>query len=1016
MIDRRSVKHGFIWSSALTAALAIGVLNAQVAFNAPEGGWNYMYEGDEVTYAPDGEGFASLDGTWSHDNGSDQWDGSAIGGDFGDDNRPGGAMIISEGDTTYLRIQDTGDPRDYGYGDPGSNRKVYLGHDLTADGASETQLDDGVTLIFRARVPTDGPLDILHPNGQADNGTQPYPEGGDGYVTSDGGKGNFVIRQSSGGAIAFSLTTSTDTPNGNPNEGVTNFSGLSMNEFAGNAITGDVNFGQGDGANVVAFDPTQWHEFWITIAKDEANVGTHIASIYIDGAINPTVFKMTAGPGNDFGDLTYLAMGATATPQNAALDIDFFGVKFEAVAPVPKSFASPDGGWDYAYEGDEATYAADGEGFASLDGTWSHDNGSDQWDGSAIGGDFGDDNRPGGAQIISEGSTSYLRIQDTGDPRDYGYGDPGSNRKVYLGHDLTADGASETLMDDGVTLSFRARVPTDGPLDILHPNGQQDNGTQPYPENGDGYVTSDGGKGNFVIRQSSGGAIAFSLTTATDTPNGNPNEGVTNFSGLSMNEFAGNEITGDVNFGQGDGANVVPFDPTQWHEFWITIEKDAANFGTHIASIYIDGDTSPQVFKMTAGPGNDFGDLTYLAMGATATPQNAALDVDFFRVKFAAVAPEGASANPPPNFADVSPALGAGFVSAADGLSFTASSSGAIPQENIRVVLNGQDFSSGLEITGNEQSWAVSFDGLQENTIYEGELIVTDAEGVSISGILSFNTFSTDNRTFEAENFNFDRGQFINNPSIEGGNSYFDKGGGEDTEGIDFHELSEEFDFDGNPDAWRFPLAGNMPNTVVNNNEAGRAAYEATPDLDFSVNQTEVGEWLNYTAVFNQGDSNIYVRATDGGAYTIQLDRVTSGANTANQELEMLGWFRSDTARGGNYQFVPLTDENGVIASVDLSGETTLRATIVEGSPDLNFFMITPAVEIMVPEPPVPPVDPVTPTISITHNADGTVTVEFEGVLQAAANVEGPYVDVAAESPLTLAPDEVMQFARARQP
>ena len=108
-----------------------------------------------------------------------------------------------------------------------------------------------------------------------------------------------------------------------------------------------------------------------------------------------------------------------------------------------------------------------------------------------------------------------------------------------------------------------------------------------------------------------------------------------------------------------------------------------------------------------------------------------------------------------------------------------------------------------------------------------------------------------------------------------------------------------------------------------------------------------------------------------------------------------------------------------MIASIELSGETTLRATIVEGSPDLNFFMITPAVEVVViepPVPPVPPVDPVTPTISITHNADGTVTVEFEGVLQAAANVEGPYVDVAAESPLTLAPDEVMQFARARQP
>ncbi len=59
---------------------------------------------------------------------------------------------------------------------------------------------------------------------------------------------------------------------------------------------------------------------------------------------------------------------------------------------------------------------------------------------------------------------------------------------------------------------------------------------------------------------------------------------------------------------------------------------------------------------------------------------------------------------------------------------------------------------------------------------------------------------------------------------------------------------------------------------------------------------------------------------------------------------------------------------------------------------------------------------PITPTIGIARNDDGSITVTFEGVLQAAADVEGPYVDVAAESPLTLAPDEAMQFARSRQP
>ena len=55
---------------------------------------------------------------------------------------------------------------------------------------------------------------------------------------------------------------------------------------------------------------------------------------------------------------------------------------------------------------------------------------------------------------------SFLRLQDPGDPRDYdGFsGDP-SNRKVYVGHNITTDGASDTVLDDGITLNFRIRIP-----------------------------------------------------------------------------------------------------------------------------------------------------------------------------------------------------------------------------------------------------------------------------------------------------------------------------------------------------------------------------------------------------------------------------------------------------------------------------------------------------------------------------------------------------------------------------
>lgn len=323
--------------------------NAAILFPDPPGGWTYIYNGDQLVVGGDGSGWTSLDGTWTHDNGSDQWDGSEIGGafstgGFGVGNGPGGTSLGTQEGITYLRLQDTGDPRDYGYPDP-SNRKVYFGHDIGTDIGLEkalTIMDTGVTLTFRARIPTlakaGPPLDPLHRDGQQANGVQPYPENGDGYVTSDSGKGNFVVRQGGNGvdvpagAIAFSFTQTTDTTGGDPKVNRANFAGLTFNEFNGNVPTDNVNFGQGTKTNLVAFDPTDWHEIYIVLLKDPANIGTHEAFIFADGNLTPCVFKMTAGTGADMND-SFLAMGGSATPQNWALDVDWFGYKDEAVFP-----------------------------------------------------------------------------------------------------------------------------------------------------------------------------------------------------------------------------------------------------------------------------------------------------------------------------------------------------------------------------------------------------------------------------------------------------------------------------------------------------------------------------------------------------------------------------------------------------------------------------------------------------------------------------------------------------------
>jgi len=152
----------------LVFCLSAGAAHAG-SFEAPAGGWKYMFNGDAAA----SDITAALDGTWDHKpgaEGSDAWDGSAIGDiDNGDPDgaSPGGVSLLTEGLTKYMRVQDTGRPdkgdkgsEGWDWNDP-SNRKLGFAHDLGQDAGvvGGTILDDGVTLTFRARIPTDAPLD-----------------------------------------------------------------------------------------------------------------------------------------------------------------------------------------------------------------------------------------------------------------------------------------------------------------------------------------------------------------------------------------------------------------------------------------------------------------------------------------------------------------------------------------------------------------------------------------------------------------------------------------------------------------------------------------------------------------------------------------------------------------------------------------------------------------------------------------------------------------------------------------
>ena len=335
---------------ALFLVLAADSAFAQT-YAPPQEGWLYFYDGDAAVDAP---GFGSLDETWSHENGRDEWDGSGIG-----DGAPGGVSLFEDQGTTFLRLQETGDPRDYGELDP-SNRKLYFTHSLTSDieeGEIDVNpnavIDLGVTLHFRGRIATpseDFPLDDARPNGGS--GVSPWPEQGVGYYQHESGNSIFSIKQvgdpgveAEAANIAFGLDY-TENIVGEasfmPFDPAESAAGLVLpNLRTFNEVSGDAD-PDVDSAEILRYnifpveDPTEFQEFWVTIREGTTNVdgfdeGTHIVDLYYgngDSPLEKTTYGVTAADGHAFSDdpYSYIALGLGSTPRRGAIDVDFFGV------------------------------------------------------------------------------------------------------------------------------------------------------------------------------------------------------------------------------------------------------------------------------------------------------------------------------------------------------------------------------------------------------------------------------------------------------------------------------------------------------------------------------------------------------------------------------------------------------------------------------------------------------------------------------------------------------------------
>ena len=298
-----------------------------------------------------------------------------------------------------------------------------------------------------------------------------------------------------------------------------------------------------------------------------------------------------------------------------------------------------------------------------------------------------------------------------------------------------------------------------------------------------------------------------------------------------------------------------------------------------------------------------------------------------------------------------------------------------ILSSQIYAYLDGQNVSSTATCTmvgTGGTNWTVSVPlppGQQIHTFYLGAV---DAVGLSNSiSPVFFDTFSQTNFMIEAEDFDFNGGQFITNPIPTGAyvngaypayaysiaNSYFlYPAGNNNNAAIDGVDLTTPGpNSPGGPDAGETEIyrPSEDAGTQVATDFLRGKFYHTNGDNsvtvfnDFNLGFWDPGQWVNYSSLFPTNTYNVWGRLASAGAYSgLSLSLVTSGVGTTNQTTQLLGTFSDPNANGWQaWDWVPLLNTNGQMAVVSLGGTNTLQANnTTAGDVNANFYMFVPAV------------------------------------------------------------------------
>jgi hypothetical protein len=266
-------------------------------------------------------------------------------------------------------------------------------------------------------------------------------------------------------------------------------------------------------------------------------------------------------------------------------------------------------------------------------------------------------------------------------------------------------------------------------------------------------------------------------------------------------------------------------------------------------------------------------------------------------------------------------------------LSFRVTTAGAtFPAGGIKVVLDGIDISSRLVITGSASSNNVVYPTLQTNAPHTALITVSNSLGHVISVTNQFDTFNQNNYMFEAEDYDFNGGQYVSSSAW-------------------FPDAYQPYSSVSNIDYVHTPIVGEpaQDHPYRINGIPQELALDFQRDdfigqSDYHLNWYGPGDWVNYTRDYPPGSYYVYVRTAGLGVFNMNLDQVIAGGGTTNQTTQHLGQWQA-TGNGIQTNAWVLLTDGGLVAPVvvRLSGIPAFRVTTTTGNCYPNYFMLVPA-------------------------------------------------------------------------